>query len=117
MGDHQTPSRTPTPAPKAAVPGRGRRLLRQALLFAIAVLVINTVVGEKGLVALRQARRDYRALELSLEQARAENAALRDQARRLREDPSAIEEEARRELGLIKAGEILFIIRDAEPKK
>ena len=33
-------------------------------------------------------------------------------ARRLREDPSAIEEQARRELGLIKPGEVLFIVKD-----
>jgi cell division protein FtsB len=39
---------------------------------------------------------------------------LREEARRLREEPSAIEEIARRELGLIKPGEKLFIIREAQ---
>ena len=43
---------------------------------------------------------------------RAENARLRETARRLREDPSAIEEIARRELGLIKPGERVFIVKD-----
>ena len=33
-------------------------------------------------------------------------------ARRLREDPAAIEEIARRELGLIKPGERVFILKD-----
>ena len=46
---------------------------------------------------------------------RTENARLREEARRLREDPAAIEEIARRELGLIKPGEKLFIVRDVGP--
>ena len=37
---------------------------------------------------------------------------MREEARRLREDPSAIEELARQELGLIKPGEKLFIVKD-----
>jgi cell division protein FtsB len=37
-------------------------------------------------------------------------------ARRLRDDPAAIEEQARRELGLIKPGEVLFIIKDISKK-
>ena len=35
--------------------------------------------------------------------------------RRLREDPSAVEELAREELGLIKDGELLIILRDTPP--
>ena len=40
------------------------------------------------------------------------SAKLRETARRLREDPAAIEEIARRELGLIKRGERVFIVKD-----
>lgn len=80
------------------------------------VLMIDALVGDKGLLAMLQAREQYRLLEQSLEEARAENARLREQARRLREDPSAIEEIARRDLGLIRPGEKLFIIRDVEPR-
>ena len=95
---------------------RGRRLARYVLGFVTVILVIDAVVGEKGLLALLQARRDFTAVERALDQARQDNAALREQARRLREDPTAIEEMARRELGLIKPGEKLFIIKDAPPK-
>ena len=98
--------------PKATLAGRGRRLLRHVLVFVTAVIIIDAIAGEKGLLALLQARREYSALERSLERARTENADLRDMARRLREDPSAIEEQARRELGLIKPGEVLFIVKD-----
>ena len=103
--------------PKATLASRGRRLLRHFLFFITIVIVVDAIAGEKGLLALLEARRDYSALERSLERAREENAALRDLARRLREDPSAIEEQARRQLGLIKPGEILFIVKDVTPKK
>jgi cell division protein FtsB len=87
------------------------------LFFVTAVLVIDAVVGEKGLLALVKARRDFEGVEAALAAARTGNIHLREEARRLREEPSAIEEIARRELGLIKPGEKLFIIRDAQPKK
>ena len=102
--------------PKPTLAGRGRRLLRHALVFITAVIIIDAIAGEKGLLALLQARREYSALERSLERARTENADLREMARRLREDPSAIEERARRELGLIKPGEVLFIVKDISRK-
>lgn len=95
----------------------GRRVIRYVLILVTVVLIIDAVVGEKGLLALAKARREHRAVEAALEHARAENAALREEARRLREDPSAIEELARRDLGLIKPGEKLFIIRDVPSRK
>jgi cell division protein FtsB len=104
-------------APKATLASRGRRLLRHALVFITFVIIVDAIAGEKGLLALLEARRDYSALERSLERAREENAALRELARRLREEPAAIEEQARRQLGLIKPGEVLFIVKDVTPKK
>jgi cell division protein FtsB len=80
------------------------------------VLLIDAFVGDKGLVAMMQAREQYRLLEQALAEARADNTRLREQAGRLREDPAAIEEIARRELGLIRPGEKLFIIRDVDPR-
>lgn len=116
MDDVTPPPPSPARSLRATLASRAGRLLRHALLFAIAVLLVDAVAGDKGFLALLQARRDYRALEASLARARAENAALREQTRRLLEDPSAIEEEARRQLGLIKPGETLFILKDVEPK-
>lgn len=86
------------------------------MLIVGTVLVIDAFVGDKGLLAMMEAREQYRLLEQALAEARAENARLREQARRLREDPAAIEEVARRELGLIRPGEKLFIVRDVEPR-
>ena len=101
---------------KTTLANRGRRLLRHGLVFLTLLIVVDAIAGEKGLLALLQARREYSALERSLERARTENAELREMARRLREDPNAIEEQARRELGLIKPGETLFIVKDIEKK-
>ena len=109
--------RNPTePTTRGSLIRRGRRLVRYVLGFVTVVLVIDAVVGEKGLLALLKARRDFSAVQHALEQARVENAQLREDARRLREDPTAIEEIARREHGLIKPGEKLFIIKEAAPK-
>ena len=89
--------------------------MQYVLLFVGCILVVDALVGEKGLLAMMKARQEYQALEESLHSARAENARLREDARRLREDPTAIEDIARRELGLIRPGEKLFIVRDVRP--
>ncbi|MGE0865439.1 MAG: septum formation initiator family protein [Vicinamibacterales bacterium] len=114
--DTQPMPAPPAVAPKATLASRGRRLLRHGLAFLTFVIVVDAIAGEKGLLALLQARREYAALERSLERARAENADLREQARRLREDPRAIEEQARRQLGLIKPGEVVFFVKDVDQK-
>ena len=94
---------------------RRRRAVQYFFLLVGCVLVIDALVGEKGLLAMIEARQQYRSLEGSLAEVRAENARLREESRRLREDPAAVEELARRELGLIKPGEKLFIIKDVAP--
>jgi len=116
-GTDRTERAANKPAPKPSLAHRGRRVIRYALAFATIVIVIDAVVGEKGLLALLKARRDFAAVEASLTRARAENASLREEARRLREDPAAIEEIARRELGLIKPGEKLLIIKEIPAKQ
>ena len=75
------------------------------------MLVANALIGESGLLATRMASRQQFRLAERITTLKAENDALREQARRLREDPAFIEEVARRELGLIRPGERVFIIR------
>ena len=112
------PARKPAESPaRGSLSLRGRRVVRYLLGFVAVILVVDAIVGDKGLVSLLKARRDFTSVEQALQRARRENVEAREQARRLREDPSAIEELARRELGLIKPDEILLIIRDVEPKK
>ena len=90
----------------------GRRTVRYLLILIGCIVMADAIVGDKGFLAMLDARRQYRTLELSLAAARTENARLVEEARRLREDPEAIEAVARRDLGLIRPGEKLFIIRD-----
>ena len=56
-----------------------------------------------------------RVLGRSLARLKGENERLRQDAELLRKDPSTIEDVARRELGMMKPGEKLFIVKDAEP--
>jgi cell division protein FtsB len=91
---------------------RGRRAVQYLLVFVGCVLVLDALVGEKGLLEMLKKRQEHRAAEQALADIRAENSRLRDEARRLQEDAAAIEDLARRELGLIKPGEKLFIIKD-----
>lgn len=91
-----------------------RRGLHLLLVFVALVLVVDALVGEKGLLESMRARRQYRNVAVSLENLRRENARLRDEARRLREDPAAIESLAREELGLIRPGEVVFILKDGK---
>lgn len=103
--------------PPSRRPGRARRLVRYLLLAITTVLLVDAIFGERGLMALMQARREYDAVERALQRARDDNAALRETARRLREDPAAIEALARKDLGLIRPGEKVFIIRDVKPRR
>lgn len=106
-----------TTTPKPPTGRRGGRVVRYALAFFTVVVVIDAIVGEKGLLALMHARAEYERLEGEIGRVRGENARLRDEARRLREEPEAVEDVARRELGLIKPGETVFIIRDVPGDK
>jgi cell division protein FtsB len=93
----------------------GRRILNVVLVFATVVMLVDALVGEKGLIERMRAGRQYEQQTASLGVLKTENARLRESARRLREDPSAIEAAAREELGLIRPGELLFILRDVTP--
>src|SRR5262245_20823627 len=103
------------PNPKRST--RNRRIVHLLLLFVASVIVVDALVGDRGLVAMLRARHEYDELSAAVAKQRAENARLRDTARRLKDDPSAIEEIARRELGLMKPGERVFIVRDVPPAK
>ncbi|MEO6212758.1 MAG: septum formation initiator family protein [Vicinamibacterales bacterium] len=123
LDPRQTPGRESGPEPlrrkRVPVPARAAdrsQIINRFLMFAIVVLLVDAFVGDKGLVERLRARRAYQAADSSLNALKARNASLREYARQLREDPSAIESIAREELGLVRPGELLFIIRDAKPQ-
>ncbi len=98
------PRRTPAP----------RHTGRYVLLLVTILLVANAVVGESGLVALFRANTEHARQQQVIDALHLENERLRRYAQALADDPRAIEDVARRELGLLKPGEQLFILRDTE---
>jgi cell division protein FtsB len=91
-----------------------RRIVRWLVfLFAIG-FIIDAFVGDRGLLATRRAEERYDANATALEQLRAENARLRQEVDRLNNDPGAIEEIARGQLGLMRPGEKVFIVKDLD---
>ncbi|HEV3059427.1 MAG TPA: septum formation initiator family protein [Vicinamibacterales bacterium] len=116
-------ARTPAPGNHVGAAGSGspvatrRKIVHWLLFFVASIVLVDGLVGERGLLAMLRARHEYDALSASISRQRADNARLREEARRLNDDPSAIEEIARRELGLIKPGEKVFIVRDAVPAR
>jgi len=109
----------PAPKRKISRPARPTRKKRGfvhvLLLFVASLIVLDGLVGDRGLLAMLRARQEYDELAATIARQRGENARLREQARRLRDDPEAIEEIARRDLGLIKPGEKVFIVKDVPP--
>ncbi|OFW04663.1 MAG: hypothetical protein A3H96_09775 [Acidobacteria bacterium RIFCSPLOWO2_02_FULL_67_36] len=97
-----------------ARPDRRRRILNAILVFAAVVLMADALVGDKGFLETLRARRQYRDIAGSVDALRRDNARLREEVRRLNEDPSAIEAIARQDLGLIRPGEVVFIIKDVK---
>ena len=110
----QRPERKASPARQ---PGRRRRMFQAILLAGAVLLLVESLVGDRGLTAMLDARRQHQVLQSSVDRLRASNAALRGQAQALRESPDAIEETARRDLNLISPGEKVFIIKDANPRR
>ncbi len=74
--------------------------------------MIDAVVGDHGLLAMRRAKVQYDEVSAAVARQRADNARLREEVRRLKDDASAIEDLARSELGLIYPGEKVIIVRD-----
>ena len=93
----------------------GRRAIQYLLVFIGCVVFVDALVGERGLLETVKKREEYRRLEQSIRRLHVENARLREEVGLLNNDPATIEEHARRDLGLIKPGEKLFIIRDVTP--
>lgn len=94
---------------------RSRRFWPQLLLFAASVLLVNGLIGERGLLATIRARRAYAAAAHDVARLRQQNQSLRERARQLRSDPRTIEAVARGDLGLAGAGEIVVTVRDLDP--
>lgn len=101
--------------PAHEVRERNRRLVTWALLLGSFILIVNALFGDRGYLAVVRARQEYRTLADELKRIQDENQRDVDQIRDIKNDPDALEDAVRRELGLIKPGETIIVIRDARP--
>jgi cell division protein FtsB len=98
------------------MPRTNRRWLGQLLGFATVALILNALIGERGLVERRRVERQAATITAELSTIRRENAELRRRITRLTNDPLAIEHVARAELGLIRRGEVLVLVKDVRTR-
>jgi cell division protein FtsB len=95
---------------------RRQRWVTYGLFMGSCALLVNAVVGENGYLATLRGRQEHATVAAALTKLRLDNQHLTDDIGRILQFPAAaMEEAARRELGFIKPGETLVIIRDARP--
>jgi cell division protein FtsB len=85
---------------------------RRLLVFVSCLLLLDALFGDKGLAETLRARQDLRRASANLDSLKRENAVMRGQVRRLQGDPAEIEAVARKDLGLVRRGEILIVLKD-----
>jgi cell division protein FtsB len=90
----------------------GRHVVRLVFGVLIGLALVDGLFGQRGLLENRQLRAVTRQMEASVETLQEENARLREESRLLKEDPSIVEELARRDMGLMKDGELVVILKD-----
>ena len=88
--------------------------VRLVLVFLACALLLDALIGERGLSRTLQARQEFERGARSLAEWKRENAGLRDEVHRLQKDPDTLERVARQELGLVRRGEILVVVKDAQ---
>ena len=115
MPDHAQPNARSSGA-VTPPDSRFQWLRRWLLMLACGLLGVNVIMGDRVSIyspqQYQQTARDHERLEHEIRQLQLDNRRMRDEARRLREDPDAIEALARSELGLIRRGEIVFLLAD-----
>ena len=95
-------------APESSLRRRAGLLFSGILLIA---LLVGTLFGDGGFLQLMDERQRTAELAAELAALRAENSRLAEEIAALRSDPAAIERLAREELGLVRPGETVFLVR------
>ncbi len=92
-------------------------MVRTGLALVLVLAVVDGVFGERGLLNNVPLRQRNANRQVAIDELSRANETLTEDIRRLREDPSAIEELARGQLGLIRDGELLIIMRDIRRRR
>jgi cell division protein FtsB len=86
--------------------------VRRSLIFITCALALNALIGERGLAETLRARQQLRHADTELHAIKNRNAGLSHLIDALQRDLGAIEHIARDELGLIRKGEVLVLVKD-----
>ena len=97
--------------PRPAGASLRRRLFVVGLGFLLLVMLTTSFFGKKGVMDLRQARRELAALKLEAGRLQGERERLRKEIAELERDPGAVELEARDKLGLVKPDEKVVVTK------
>jgi len=92
--------------------GLRRKAATLASIIALVALIVGALFGDRGLLHLMEQRRRAETLARDLDELQAENARLAAEIAALRSEPRAIERLAREELGLVRPGETVFLVRE-----
>ncbi len=93
-------------------PGVRRRAWVFGTVIALIALVVGSIVGDRGFLNLVERRQRLERLRYEIESLRLDNARLAGEVAALSSSPQAIERLAREELGLARADETVFLLRE-----
>jgi cell division protein FtsB len=88
-----------------------RRNLSWFLALGLALLLLQDVFGNHGVLAMRRSQLEEREVQQQIDQMNEENRQLEARVKALKTDPQAIERIAREEMGLARPGEYIFKIQ------
>jgi cell division protein FtsB len=90
-----------------------RKAAMLASIIALVALIVGALFGDRGLLHLMDQRHRAEVLAGEVADLQAENARLGAEIAALRSDPRAIERLAREELGMVRADETVFLVRES----
>jgi len=85
-----------------------RRNLSWFIAAGLALLLLQDVFGNHGVLAMRRSQQEAREVQRQINQMNEENRQLEERVKALKTDPQAIERIAREEMGLARPGEYIF---------
>lgn len=101
----------PVPRTERADVPLKRKALSLAIFLIAAASMLNAMFGDRGLLELLRARREIESMDREIAELRETNEHLLQEVRGLKSSPLAIERLARENMGLVKPGEIVLLIR------
>ena len=94
-----------------------RRFVLIVLGLGLLALVVHTLFGPRGYLALRQQQKEYERLKLEIQALQEENRRLIEEIKALKSDPQMIERIAREELKLARPGETVISLPQTQTQQ